>query len=100
MKEFKISDYSIFTTSANSVTSSINKLNSLIAEVSSLVQQLNSPDVFQGPICNSCVSGWKTIEATLKSSTMTLTKATLFLNNSFSLYQNSDNNNASNIGGA
>lgn len=99
MQNFNIDNYSIFTASANSVTNNIKNINSSINESNSLVQQLNSEDVFQGPICNNCISEWKTIENTLKTSTAEMTKSTLFLNKSFNLYQSSDNNNASNIGG-
>lgn len=99
MQNFKIDDYSIFTNSANSVIKNIGKINTLINEGNSLVQQLNSEDVFQGPICDNCISEWKTIEKTLKTSASKMITSSLFLNNSFNLYQSSDNNNSSNIGG-
>lgn len=97
MKEFNISDYSLFPETGNTVINSISELNGILNEIMSIMNELHSDDVFAGPISDSCYSGWKMIYSVLKSSIQDLAKATFYLNNVSSIYKMSDTNNANNI---
>lgn len=98
MREFKINDYSLFSSTADTVTSSIGELNRILDEMQTLMNELHSDEVFKGPISDSCYSGWQTIYSALQASVNELTKAALFLNTSSTIYKMSDSSNASNIG--
>jgi len=62
MEEYKVSDYGIFNDAINSTTNYSNKITSIQEAMSNSKSQLNSESVFMGPICESCIQGFGTVD--------------------------------------
>lgn len=99
MKNYNINDYSIFTAAANTTTGRVQMLNNIFNSINNEITKLNSEEVFMGPISDSVMSGWSTINPSLFKSINDLGKVITYVNSAVSIYKVTDTKNANEIGG-
>ena len=98
MRTFGASDYNIFSNAANTTNTRMQSLTENYESIGKNMTDLNSEDVFMGPICDSVMSGWETIKVPLNKSIEDLLKVVVYVTETSRRYQWSDKKNADDIG--
>ena len=67
MEEYSVSDYGIFNDAISTTKSFNDKLNTIQSQANDCKTKLNNESVFMGPICDSCVKGFGTVDLAITS---------------------------------
>ena len=90
MEDYKVSDYGIFNNAINSTTNYSNKITSIQEALANSKNQLNSESVFMGPICDSCVKGFGTVDGKISTQVDNFGTISSYLNDTSTAYKNGD----------
>jgi len=90
MEEYKVSDYGIFNNAINSTSTFTNKITSIQEAMSNSKSQLNSESVFMGPICESCIQGFGTVDGEISTLVSNFGTIASYLNDTATAYKNGD----------
>ena len=92
MKDYNVSDYGIFTEGVNTVKTLNNSISTGVTELGNLKTQLNNGSVFMGPICDSCVAGFDSVNGKLSTMSSNFTTIANYLVETSGNYQKGDSN--------
>ena len=90
MEEYKVSDYGIFNNAINSTSTFTNKITSIQEAMDNSKNQLNNESVFMGPICESCIKGFSTVDGEISTLLSHLGTISNYLNETATAYKNGD----------
>ncbi len=90
MEDYKVSDYGIFNNAINSTNNYSNKITSIQEALANSKNQLNSESVFMGPICDSCVKGFGTVDGKISTQVDNFGTISSYLNDTATAYKNGD----------
>lgn len=90
MENYKVSDYSIFNNAISSTSNFTNKINSIQEAMSNSKSKLNSESVFMGPICESCIKGFGSLDGDINTLVSNFGTIAGYLNDTATAYMNGD----------
>ena len=99
MRDYEITDYQLFNKGAELAKQNTSNLKSELGNARNAISKLNSDEVFAGPMCNSFIAEYNNIEKKINNSVEVLSKVEIMLPLISLNYIDSDNKNASEIGG-
>ena len=99
MRDYEITDYQLFIKGADLSKQNTSNLKSELGNVRNNINNLNSSEVFAGPMCDNFIAEYNNVEKTINNSIQVLSKTELVLPLISLNYMNSDNKNATEIGG-
>ena len=90
MEEYKVSDYSIFNNAISTTSNYSNKITSIQEAMTNSKNQLNNESVFMGPICDSCVQGFGSLDSLIATLISNFGTISNYLNETSTAYKNGD----------
>ena len=90
MEDYKVSDYGIFNDAISTTKSFTDILNSIQEKMNDCKSKLNNESVFMGPICDSCVQGFGTVDGEITSLVGNFGTISSYLNDTATAYINGD----------
>lgn len=100
MNDYKVSDYSIFGEGASIANSTKSSIDGCKTKINSVKSILDDDSVFMGPIADSCVSAFPSVESGLSSVSSNFSSISSYLNQTSSSYQAADQEASSGITGS
>ncbi len=90
MEDYKVSDYGIFNDAISTTKSFTDKITSIQTDMNNCKSKLNDESVFMGPICDSCVQGFGTVDGEITSLVSNFGTISSYLNDTATAYINGD----------
>ena len=70
MNEYEVNNYGIFSDAVSTTKNLNNSLNTASTELASLKTQLSNGNIFMGPICDSCIEAFATVDSKINNLTV------------------------------
>ncbi len=90
MEEYSVSDYGIFNDAISTTKSLADSLNSIQEDVNTCKTKLNDESVFMGPICDSCVEGFNSMDGKITALVSNFNSISSYINDTAVAYKNGD----------
>ena len=90
MEEYSVSDYGIFNDAISTTKSLTDKLATIQEDMNTCKTKLNDEAVFMGPICDSCVEGFSSLDGKVTSLIGNFNTISNYINDTAVAYKNGD----------
>ncbi len=90
MEDYKVSDYGIFNDAISTTKAFNDKITAIQSDMNTCKSKLNDESVFMGPICESCVQGFGTVDGALSTLVSNFGTISTYLNDTATAYVNGD----------
>lgn len=99
MNEYNISDYQIFSNATTTTSDSVRLLVESLNGIKTEAEKLRNPDIFYGPICDSILAEWDSINSKSDELINSFNQVISYLNTTATSYAGTDTKTGGEIGG-